>query len=84
MRFEEAKNKFLQEIEHCFARGIEFVEVIHGIGTYTLRNMVLNEINNIEYIELFNPLEYSMNPGSLKLVIKTPDKYTLYKYIERE
>ena len=81
LRFEDAKKKFLNEIEKCFARGVQYVEVIHGIGSYILRNMVIDEINKINYVELASDQDFNTNPGSIKLIIRTPEKSILNKYI---
>ena len=76
MRYDEAKIHFRSELEKYFFRGIEVVEVVHGIGTYTLRNMILDEINQLDYVNIIE----SHNPGSLILELLVPDKSTLKKY----
>jgi len=84
LRFSEAKDKFLKEIESCFAKGIDIVEVIHGIGTYTLRNMVIEEVKNLDYVDFLHEPEITFNPGSIKLVIQIPDKSRLNQYLSQE
>jgi len=76
MRYEEAKNFFRAELEKYFFRGFELVEVVHGIGTYTLRNMIIDEISNLDYVNIID----SHNPGSLLLELLVPDKRTLRKF----
>lgn len=80
LRYEEARQKFLQEIEHAFYQGISEVEIIHGVGTYTLRNMLLKEIKRIDYISISN--EWNSNPGSLKVLLAVPDAGLMKKYID--
>lgn len=80
MRFQEAKEKFLQDIEKLFCQGIEEVEVIHGVGEYVLRNMVEKEIESIDYVELLQ--QAIPNPGALRLKILVPPKETMARYFE--
>jgi len=76
MRYEEARIFFRAELEKFFFRGFELVEVVHGVGTYTLRNMILDEIHNLDYVNIID----SHNPGSLLLELLVPDKSALKKY----
>ncbi len=72
MRFDEARNKLLSEIERLFFAGESEVEIVHGIGNYILRKMVLLELAKLDYVSIsdsgFNP-----NPGSLKVKLLVPD-----------
>jgi dsDNA-specific endonuclease/ATPase MutS2 len=72
MRFDEARNKLLAEIERFFFAGESEVEVVHGIGNYILRKMAIAELKKLDYVSIdesgFNP-----NPGSLKVRLMTPD-----------
>jgi hypothetical protein len=76
MRYDEAKIFFRAELEKKFFRGYELVEVIHGIGTYTLRKMILDEIHQLDYVNIID----SHNPGSLLLELLVPEKSALRKY----
>jgi dsDNA-specific endonuclease/ATPase MutS2 len=76
MRYNDAKIHFRNEIEKFFFRGHQYIEVIHGIGTYTLRKMVLDEVININYVQIIE----NNNPGSLVLELQIPDINTLKKY----
>lgn len=58
--------------------GYPVVEVVHGIGTYTLRKMILEEISLIEYATF----RESANPGSLIVELDVPDPAILKKYTE--
>ncbi len=80
LHYEEAKQKFLTELDNAFFSGEPEVEVIHGVGTYTLRNMVLEQIKKISYVELSN--NWNHNPGSLKLTLLVPEMSLLKKYKE--
>ncbi|MDH4199009.1 MAG: Smr/MutS family protein [Spirochaetia bacterium] len=75
MRFTEAKLHFRNELEKCFYFGDRFVEVIHGIGTYTLRNMVIDEVGKLDYVSIIE----SYNPGSLILELDVPEQSFLNK-----
>jgi dsDNA-specific endonuclease/ATPase MutS2 len=79
MRFDEARNKLLSEIEHHFFAGETEVEVVHGIGDYVLRKMAIAELSQLDYVRVedsgFNP-----NPGSLKVRLLVPDPGLLERY----
>ncbi|HRP70750.1 MAG TPA: Smr/MutS family protein [Turneriella sp.] len=79
MHFEDAKHKLLSEIEHLFFEGVCEVEIIHGIGNYILRKMVIAELSKLDYVHLdenhFNP-----NPGSLRATLLVPDENLLERY----
>lgn len=72
MRYDEARNKLLAEIERLFFAGESEVEVVHGIGNYILRKMAVTELGKLDYVSIsdsgFNP-----NPGSLKVRLLVPD-----------
>ena len=79
LRFEEAQRKFLQELDSFFFKGVEEVEVIHGIGEHILRKMVENEVDKLDYVEIVSlPLS---NPGALKLKLLVPPKHERDKFI---
>lgn len=80
LRYEEARQKFLREIEHAFYKGIREAEIIHGVGTYALRNMVIKEIQSIDYVQISD--EWNPNPGSLKIILNIPDPGILKKYTD--
>ena len=68
----DAKKKLLENIEALFFRGHTKAIIIHGIGTYTLRNMVIEEVSKLDYIKIINnPL--SDNPGQLEIELLVPD-----------
>lgn len=73
MRFEEARKKLLNEIESAFFNRYDYLEVIHGIGTYTLRKMVEAEAAKIDYIELVDD-SFNLNPGTIKIRLLIPEK----------
>lgn len=70
MRYEEAKIFFREELEKYFMKGVEVIEVIHGIGTYALRNMIIDEIKMLDYVKIID----SQNPGSILLELLVPEK----------
>ena len=78
LRYSEAQSHFLVELERAFMSGEPEVEVIHGIGTYALRNMVLKEIKSIDYVEVIE----NHNPGSLRLRILGPEPSIMKKYLD--
>ncbi len=68
----DAKKKLLEDIEYLFFRGHTRAKVIHGIGTYTLRKMVVKEISKIDYVKIIeNP--FSNNLGELEIELLVPD-----------
>lgn len=83
MRYEEARAKLLQEIEMAFADGIEILEIVHGIGSYTLAQMVKRECQKIPYLVLKEDLFY-FNPGSVRYEVLIPHKDKLKTYLEKE
>lgn len=79
LRYEEAKNVLLRELDRAFCAGYEEVEIIHGIGTYTLRKMAEQELKKLDYVD---PIPAQMNPGSLVVRLLIPNKSELKKYME--
>ena len=79
MRFDEARNKLLSEIEQHFFAGESEVEIVHGIGNYILRKMVIAELAKLDYVRI-NSDNYNMNPGSLKVTLLIPDAGLLDSY----
>ena len=78
LRFEEARQKLLQEIEHHFFAGEREVEIIHGIGDYILRKMAEEELSKLDYVKLAEG--HSANPGALSVTLLTPDPGLLESY----
>jgi len=78
LRYVEAQSHFLTELERAFMAGEAEVEVIHGIGTYALRKMVLKEIESIDYVEIIE----NHNPGALRLRILGPEPSMMKKYLD--
>jgi len=78
MRFEVAKSHFLRELDAAFMSGETEIEVIHGVGTYALKNMIHEEASKLDYITLLP----SSNPGVTRLEISGPDEHILRQYIE--
>jgi dsDNA-specific endonuclease/ATPase MutS2 len=79
MRFDEARNKLLSEIERFFFAGESEVEIVHGIGNYILRKMVLSELARLDYVTV-NDSGFNPNPGSLKVKLLVPDPGMLSTY----
>ena len=69
LHYEEAKEKFLNELDECFCQGITRVNVVHGVGEYILRKMVLKELENINYAEA--DFFFDDNPGELNISLST-------------
>lgn len=83
-RWQEARSIFLKEIEFHLSKGTQEVEVLHGIGDYILRKMVIAEVEKIDYVEiLFTPEGVRPNDGVLRLKILMPDKSRLDNYFYR-
>ncbi len=82
MRFEEARNKLLAEIEKAFLDGVKEIEVIHGIGSYTLHDMVLEECKRIAYLKPISAT-FHPNPGSTLFEVLSPEPHEMSAYIER-
>lgn len=82
LRYEEAKNLLHQELNKAFMEGFQEVEVIHGIGTGTLRKMVINEVNSLDYAEIHK--EPGLNPGSIRIKLFPPSSENLKKWITSE
>ena len=78
LRFEDAKQKFLTELEQAFFKSHSQIEVLHGIGNYTLRDMVWNEIHKIDYADV---RKHFFNPGISIIELHLPDEEILRKYI---
>lgn len=79
MRFDEARNKLLADIERFFFAGEREVEIVHGIGNYVLRNMAIAELGKLDYVEL-SADGYNPNPGSLKVKLLVPDEGAMERY----
>lgn len=85
MRFDKARGIFLNEIEKYFLQGEQEVHVLHGIGEYILRDMVIEECKKIDYVEVLStPPGIHPNDGILRLRILAPEKSVLDKYLERK
>lgn len=54
MKYENARNLFLRELDHAFCNGYLEVKVLHGIGQEILKKMVYNEVENITYAKIKN------------------------------
>jgi dsDNA-specific endonuclease/ATPase MutS2 len=78
MRFDEARQKLLQDIEHLFFAGESEVEIVHGIGDYVLRRMAEQELSKLDYVRMSD--SYHTNPGSLRVTLLTPDLGLLDSY----
>lgn len=71
LRYQEAKNRLLHELDKAFANGYLEAEIIHGIGTYTLRKMVEEEIAKLDYVR---PCSHQPNPGAYHVqFLQIPD-----------
>ena len=57
------------------------VEVVHGIGTYALRNMIEVEIEKHRTIFVDLTQAFTKNPGSIKIEILGPEPHILKKYL---
>lgn len=68
----------MRELDAAFMAGEPEVEVIHGIGTHTLKTMVHDEVAKLDYISLLP----SRNPGVTRLEIHGPDEHILKNYLE--
>jgi len=79
MRFDEARNKLMSEIEHLFFTGYSEVTIVHGIGNYVLRKMAISELAKLDYVRI-DENEYNPNPGSLKVQLLAPEKSVLDTY----
>lgn len=85
MRIEKARSIFLKELERFFLAGEQEVHVLHGIGKYILRDMVVEECKKIDYVEILStPDGIRPNDGIMRLKILTPEKSLLDTYIEKE
>lgn len=71
LKYHEAKDKLIKELEKHYHNGSSSVRVIHGIGTYTLRKMVIEEIKTIDYVEI-QPDFFGEDQASLLLRIFSP------------
>ncbi len=81
LTLDRARAKLLHEIELYFARGYEKVKVIHGVGTYVIHNMVVEEIAKIDYVEhIQTPL--SFNDGELYIRLLIPKLQKLHQIME--
>ncbi len=77
MNYEEAKAKLLHDIEKYFFAGVEEVKIIHGIGTYTLRKMVLESIAEIDHAQIIQNKFVFNDPGSIRIRLLVPDEELL-------
>ena len=73
MRRENAKNKLIDELEKHYSNREKRVKIIHGIGNYVLREMLLEEIKTINYVEIVEDF-FEESTASLLLKIHSPDK----------
>lgn len=78
MRFDDARQKLLQEIETHFFAGAAEVEIVHGIGDYVLRRMAEAELSKLDYVRISEACH--TNPGSLRVTLLTPDPGLLESY----
>ncbi|HNE20768.1 MAG TPA: Smr/MutS family protein [Turneriella sp.] len=78
MRFDDARQKLLREIERHFFAGESEVEIVHGIGDYILRKMAEQELSKLDYVRMGD--SYHTNPGSLRVTLLTPDPGLLDSY----
>ena len=79
MRFDEARNKLLSEVERLFFAGESEAEIVHGIGNYVLRKMAISELKKLDYV-IIDESGFNPNPGSLKIRLMIPDPGILERY----
>ncbi len=79
MRYDEARNKLLHDIESFFFQGVAEVEVVHGIGDYILRRMAEKELAALDYVKVIEGGFYP-NPGSMRVQLLIPDPGVLDSY----
>jgi len=79
-KYEFAANLLEREIEQAFCKGIQYVEIVHGIGMGKLKSMVLEFIEKTDYLNIHNS-DFHYNPGSTLVEILSPDKNILEKYL---
>jgi dsDNA-specific endonuclease/ATPase MutS2 len=79
MRYDEARNKLLQEIEKFFYQGVSELEIVHGIGNYILRRMAEKELAALDYVQILEA-GYYPNPGSMRVRLLIPDPGVLETY----
>lgn len=78
LRYDEARQKLLSEIERLFFAGVREVEIVHGIGDYILRRMAQAELQKLDYVRINT--EWNANPGILRVTLLTPDEGILAEY----
>lgn len=78
LRYDEARQKLLSEIERLFFAGEREVEIVHGIGNYILRRMAEEELKKLDYVRVNT--EWNANPGILRVTLLTPDWGILEQY----
>lgn len=81
LRYDQAKEKFLTSLEKAFLAGETIVEVVHGVGTYALRTMIIEELKSIDYASAIET-GFAMNPGTIRIELYPPDSSVLRKYID--
>jgi len=79
-RYEEARTQFLSEMNKAFLEGETIVEVVHGIGTFALKNMVLNETEKLNFAKILTVYS-EKNPGITRIELFPPDKLSLLRYL---
>lgn len=79
MSYAEAEKKLEKEIHSALCKGKKYIEIIHGVGTYTLRKMVIKYLMSLDFVKIL-PEESSFNPGTLKIELDIPEKKVLDSY----
>lgn len=73
MRYEQAKQKLINELEKHYRMKTQTVRIIHGIGQCILREMVIEEVKEISYVKIKEDF-FEDSPATLLLEIFPPDK----------
>ena len=79
LRVAEARRTLLKELDAYFMKGINNVDIVHGVGTYTIRNMVREEITKIDYAVIVED-DYQQNYGITRVKLLCPSEDILKSY----
>ena len=73
MRYNEAKSKLESELHKAFLDGVTLVEIVHGIGSGRLKQLVLDTVLELGFGSVFETGDDWQNPGTTQIELYPPD-----------
>jgi len=77
LRYKDAEEKLERELHQAFLAGINFVQIVHGVGSGKLKELVENTIDRVDFAKIIRDGSVLENPGTTHIELYPPDRRTL-------